>query len=46
MDVLEIMKARHSVRQYRGKKIEDDVEPGCFTLIHFSLCEGSKKGGG
>lgn len=23
MDILEIMKARHSVRQYSGKKIED-----------------------
>lgn len=32
MDVLEIMKARHSVRQYSGKKIENDKKEGLIAL--------------
>lgn len=28
MDILEIMKARHSVRQYSGKKIESGIRVG------------------
>lgn len=33
MDILEIMKARHSVRQYRGKKIEDEKRQALGALI-------------
>lgn len=33
MDILEIMKARHSVRQYRGKKIEDEKRQALSALI-------------
>lgn len=33
MDILEIMKARHSVRQYRGKKIESEKKEELITLV-------------
>lgn len=29
MDILDIMKARHSVRQYSAKKIEDEKRRFC-----------------
>lgn len=32
MDILEIMKARHSVRQYRGKKIEGGIKETLIAL--------------
>ncbi len=34
MDVLDIMKARHSVRQYSGKKIEDDKRKALAALVN------------
>lgn len=33
MDILEIMKARHSVRQYSGKKIESDKREALRALV-------------
>lgn len=33
MDILEIMKARHSVRQYSGKKIESEKREALSTLV-------------
>lgn len=33
MDILEIMKARHSVRQYSGKKIESDIRETLAALV-------------
>lgn len=32
MDILEIMKARHSVRQYSGKKIEKRIRETLISL--------------
>lgn len=34
MDILDIMKARHSVRQYSGKKIEDDKRETLTALVN------------
>lgn len=34
MDLLEVMKARHSVRQYRRKKIEKEKKEILIALIH------------
>lgn len=34
MDILEIMKARHSVRQYSGKKIEEEKREALRTLVN------------
>lgn len=34
MDILERMKARHSVRQYNGKKIEDDKREALIALVN------------
>ena len=33
MDILEIMKARHSVRQYSSKKIEDEKKEQLSALV-------------
>lgn len=33
MDILEIMRARHSVRQYKGKKIESGVREALAALV-------------
>ena len=33
MDILEIMKARHSVRQYNGKKIESGIRETLTALV-------------
>ena len=33
MDILEIMKARHSVRQYSSKKIEDEKQEQLSALV-------------
>lgn len=33
MDILEIMKARHSVRQYSGKKIESSIREALAALV-------------
>lgn len=33
MDILDIMKARHSVRQYNGKKIEPDKRKALAALV-------------
>ena len=33
MDILEIMKARHSVRQYSGKKIENGIKEALTALV-------------
>lgn len=33
MDILEIMKARHSVRQYSGKKIESGIRETLAALV-------------
>lgn len=33
MDILEIMKARHSVRQYSGKKIESEIRETLAALV-------------
>lgn len=34
MDILDIMKARHSVRQYSGKKIEGDIKETLTALVN------------
>ncbi len=34
MDILEIMKARHSVRQYSGKKIESGIRESLIALAN------------
>lgn len=34
MDILEVMKARHSVRQYNGKKIEDEKREALIAMIN------------
>lgn len=34
MDILEIMKARHSVRQYSGKKIENGIRETLINLVN------------
>lgn len=34
MDILEIMKARHSVRQYSGKKIDGGIREALTALVH------------
>lgn len=41
MDILEIMKARHSVRQYNGKKIESEKKGALIALAE----ECSREGG-
>lgn len=33
MDILEIMKARHSVRQYSGRKIESSIREILTALV-------------
>ncbi len=33
MDILEVMKARHSVRQYSGKKIEREIRETLAALV-------------
>lgn len=34
MDILEIMKARHSMRQYSGKKIDGGIREALTALVH------------
>lgn len=39
MDILEIMKARHSVRQYNGKKIESGIRETLAALVNECIKE-------